>query len=297
MRPAYNRPGPWYYFIGVDAAGLLPWTPVVLASLGLAAARWKRSDPGERQLLLWVGIVLLFFSVSRSKLATYILPLFPQQCLIGANLIHKLGSGEERLPWLDHVHRILGIFMWIAIPIAVLVALHLHPRGFLISRNLIVLGSFLMVALGAGWVYPKLLPWTAFFMTEIFLIGAHQAEPWLSARRLAGEIRSQCGAEDTLITYNIYLHGIPFYTGRRVDQVVNWLGELDYGKAEARFQDRFGDDNTIRKLGRSGRKACIVLPKSEESYFSTLLPPGIERTETARGHWVLMVLGSGSRPR
>lgn len=291
LRPTYDRPGPWYYFIGVDAAGLLPWTPVVFASLGLAAARWKRSNAGERQLLLWVGIVLLFFSASRSKLATYILPLFPQQCLIAAYLIHKLAAGEQRLPWLDRLHQTLGILMWIAIPVALLFALRLHSSGYPISRNLIVLGSFLLIVLGAGWIYPKLLPWAAFFMTGIFLIAANQAEPWLSVRRLGGDIRSQCATQDPLITYNLYLHGIPFYTGRRVDQVVNWLGEMDYGKGEPRFQDRFGDDDTIRRLGRSGRKACVVLPKTEEAFFSNLLPPGYERIQIARGPWVLMILG------
>jgi hypothetical protein len=75
--------------------------------------------------------------------------------------------------------------------------------------------------------------------------------------------------------------------------VVNWLGELDYGKSTGRFEDRFGDDDTIRKLSRGANNACIVLAKTEQNYFSTLLNPKQRRTVIEHGPWILEILGSG----
>ncbi len=79
----HQRVEPWYYFLPLLIAGWLPWTAVV------ADAAWRawKPEPGatfqvRRFLLIWCGFVLLFFSVSGSKLPPYILPLFPAAALL-----------------------------------------------------------------------------------------------------------------------------------------------------------------------------------------------------------------------
>ncbi len=64
---------PWWYYVPVFAAGLLPWTPVA----ALAAVRKLSSDTRVRFLLGWVLWGLVFFSVVRNKLPGYLLPLLP----------------------------------------------------------------------------------------------------------------------------------------------------------------------------------------------------------------------------
>jgi 4-amino-4-deoxy-L-arabinose transferase-like glycosyltransferase len=74
-----HRVEPWWYFLPLLAVGAFPW----LLALGRAAAgAWV--DPGLdskfkplKFLILFSGLTLVFFSISDSKLATYILPLFP----------------------------------------------------------------------------------------------------------------------------------------------------------------------------------------------------------------------------
>jgi len=79
----HGRYQPPYYFIPVLLAGMLPWTVTMFDALARA---WKR-DPQQRFqtqrfLFLWAAVVFVFFSVSDSKLVSYILPMFPALALL-----------------------------------------------------------------------------------------------------------------------------------------------------------------------------------------------------------------------
>jgi 4-amino-4-deoxy-L-arabinose transferase-like glycosyltransferase len=63
---------PWWYYVPVLLAGLVPWTP--LAAL---LRRQTFVDSRARFLLAWFLWGLVFFSISRNKLPGYVLPLLP----------------------------------------------------------------------------------------------------------------------------------------------------------------------------------------------------------------------------
>src|SRR5262249_26969906 len=133
-------------------------------------------------------------------------------------------------------------------------------------------------------------------IAECLLIGAQAAEPWLSARMISDELQRRCPANASLVAYGVYLHAIPFYTRRRVDKVVNWVGEFDYAKLDPRFGAMFRDDDMIRELGRTGRPACVVLSKKNKDYFASLVPPkNLAFVSFAEGPWSLALLGSAAR--
>jgi 4-amino-4-deoxy-L-arabinose transferase-like glycosyltransferase len=70
---------PPYYFVPVLLVGLFPWTPFLIAGL-----RGATRSPLGRFLLVWCAVVFGFFSLSQTKLVTYIYPLYPAAaCLIG----------------------------------------------------------------------------------------------------------------------------------------------------------------------------------------------------------------------
>ena len=94
----HRREGAWHYFIPILLIGIMPWLPFVAVRL---REGWRRNDsssprplagegPGVRVLqplrllLLWAGFIFLFFSVSSSKLPSYILPVFPALTLFAA---------------------------------------------------------------------------------------------------------------------------------------------------------------------------------------------------------------------
>ena len=64
---------PLWYFVPVLAAGLLPWTPVY-AALARAGV-WRGHRPFF--LICWAATTITFFSLSRDKLPSYVLPALP----------------------------------------------------------------------------------------------------------------------------------------------------------------------------------------------------------------------------
>lgn len=80
----FNNPQPFWFYPAVLLVGLLPWS---LALLGLRG-RWREAAPEARRWpLLWLGWALaitLFFSLPRSKLVGYVLPVVPPLALLVA---------------------------------------------------------------------------------------------------------------------------------------------------------------------------------------------------------------------
>jgi 4-amino-4-deoxy-L-arabinose transferase-like glycosyltransferase len=87
--PALAHGQPFWFFAPVIVAALFPWIP----ALALVVRRSLYSDSRHRFLLLSVVFGLVFFSISRNKLPSYVLPLVPPlAALMGIALAdHKRG--------------------------------------------------------------------------------------------------------------------------------------------------------------------------------------------------------------
>ena len=116
--------GPFFY-IPVLLLGPLPWTAV---AIGLACTREGRRAfteiPREARsyLLLWSGLIIAFFTLASSKLATYILPALPPLALVAGSWLDRaleredLAAGLTR--WLGTVMFVLGLVALSAVMIA-----------------------------------------------------------------------------------------------------------------------------------------------------------------------------------
>jgi 4-amino-4-deoxy-L-arabinose transferase-like glycosyltransferase len=106
-----GRYQPWYYFVPVLLTGMLPWTVLMFDTLfktwrtsKLPAAESpvadSRSKPfnAARFLLVWAVFIYLFFTVSGSKLPSYLLPMFPALALLMGKQLATMET--RRLFWL-----------------------------------------------------------------------------------------------------------------------------------------------------------------------------------------------------
>jgi 4-amino-4-deoxy-L-arabinose transferase-like glycosyltransferase len=126
LTESHNRTGGWYYFIPWLALGLLPWLLVWAWTLPRSWRAATVDDNGfawERFCVCWAAFVFVFFSVSGSKLPSYILPMFPALALIVGYELTRLSP------------RTLA---WIALPLAVgaplLLAGYALGYGYLVER-------------------------------------------------------------------------------------------------------------------------------------------------------------------
>lgn len=80
-KPTFHRTGPVWYYAPILSLGLFPWSLAALARIPAWArgvARGGLARPSaDRGVLAAVAVIVLFFSLSRSKLGGYVLPAFP----------------------------------------------------------------------------------------------------------------------------------------------------------------------------------------------------------------------------
>jgi 4-amino-4-deoxy-L-arabinose transferase-like glycosyltransferase len=81
----HHRPGAWYYFAPIFGFGIMPWLFLWFATF---LRSWRESMPGSngfdwmRFCFIWAFVVFGFFSMSGSKLPSYIFPEYPAIALL-----------------------------------------------------------------------------------------------------------------------------------------------------------------------------------------------------------------------
>ncbi|QWE21045.1 glycosyltransferase family 39 protein [Polynucleobacter sp. AP-Kolm-20A-A1] len=98
---AHSRTGPIYYFVPLLLIGLLPWVLQIPGAITQAWSERRREFSAGWLLVCWFVVIFAFFSVSRSKLPGYIIPIFPALALIIGNRLDRLlgHTNTMTLPW------------------------------------------------------------------------------------------------------------------------------------------------------------------------------------------------------
>lgn len=266
---------PWFYF-PVLILSMLPWSFFIPAALKRAwHARGETAAEPRLFLLLWSGIIFVFFSFSQSKLIPYILPVYPALALLIGVYLVELIEESRRAPGaglvLAGVQAICGIgvavYPFVArqprltVAGALLVALLFLAQGiaaFLLTRSgnvqRLFLGSALLSCL------------TIAFAPPVFIEG-------MAKRKLTRELALKAGAaaaDDAVLASFGYQQEFPLYTRRRV-VVVGSPGELEFGSKSA--PDWFIDERSFSALWGGNRPVFALVPKGSLSELGKKLKP------------------------
>lgn len=274
MTPAASRPGAWYYYIGIILAGLIPWVGFLGSALrDRLQGGWKaRAANGAAWFLVtWVLFIFLFFTKSQSKLAPYILPVFPALAvLIGAWLAKVL---QEEKP-----HRLrlgLGIFSFVCGLLAVALWMVVTRPGLVRmgAAQAQQLAPYAHVMAGVLVIGGVVAPWlakvrgvrsalTGVFVTMATFFAALQfAAPFIQkpgTQELARQVKAQVKPGDRVLHYHEFFHDFTFYAGRVVD-LVDFKGELELEEdAAARASGRFPDEAEFRRQWTGPTRMWVV---------------------------------------
>ncbi len=95
----YQHPQPFYFFFIVLPLMTLPWLPFVAASIWTfvrSVIQRVAVSPIVFFAFAWLGVPLVFFSFSGSKLPGYVLPAVPAAVVLAAVYISKLSKNNAR---------------------------------------------------------------------------------------------------------------------------------------------------------------------------------------------------------
>ena len=292
----HDRYQPFYFYLPILLAGTLPWCAFLPEAIrGSRKGEAIFGSVEKRFLLTWFGLILLFFSISSSKLIPYIAPVFLPVALGFGHLFRRYrGTGRRRsgrgvrsapLPVAGILQAVLfmavlfvPLFLrkyrvawdswwpWIAVP-------------FLIQILIIFLPDRIRRRTGRGW-FATIYLLFALFLVSVTLPVAQYLAPYKSAYPLSQAIRKHVPADAMLYQYGMSLYGVDFYTGKRTP-IVDDIGEVRYGSEQLPAAEReryfLTSDSFFRLVRDNGRTLLRHKErrKTGETEKRGARPPGI----------------------
>ncbi|MEO7007779.1 MAG: glycosyltransferase family 39 protein [Caldimonas sp.] len=223
LTATHHREGAWWYFIPYVLIGFMPWTSA-LPWLG----RHRQPDRASTLLWSWAAFTFVFFSVSESKLPSYILPMFPAVSLLLARRLPEVSARALRL------HLLSPSILWVAV---LLVAT--QSRRFVsaqtpqaavsaLAEGLVVAAVLSLIALfGAAQLLRRnriaaalALVASAHLVATLLVLQSHDRYGQLKSSDKIAEVLERVIEPDTpVFSVGAYDQTLPFYLRRPVTLV------------------------------------------------------------------------------
>ncbi|NUU00150.1 glycosyltransferase family 39 protein [Herbaspirillum robiniae] len=242
----HSRTGPWYYFIPILVLGIVPWLGVFFQGLwqgvreerdtaGYNSLNGGRFQP-KKMLLIWAAFIFVFFSISDSKLPSYILPIFPALALLIACYLER--ADYKALAWAGSL---------VAVPSAV--ALAFIPRVPSLAKDAF---SLPLVEAHVPYIYAGTLIFfiggvaairlarqhkdaavtalaaTAFLAGQVLMLGHDPQGRYSAGVDYVPALQAELKPETPIYLVGRYEQALPFYLQRTMT-LVQHADEMEFG--------------------------------------------------------------------
>ena len=284
LTTVHQRVEPWWFFLPLLLLGVFPW--------GLAAIRgplyaWRDAGPTPqfkplRFLLIFAVFTLVFFSMSGSKLAPYIQPMFPplaaivgacvaeratfmrNTAIITASLVAFVGVGLLIYSAIHNSFIPQAAIVWTAVGIALMLAAVVitsarqRPGEVVPAVAIAVAGAF---------------AWQA-FMTALGVV-----PPARSARELIAETQPYVHPQTALYSVGQYRETISPYLHRTLT-LVDFEGELHFGLQAEPGKQMATPEDFVTRWNSSTDAVAFFGPRLWEQYRRQGLPGRVIAADT-----------------
>jgi len=294
----HRRTAPFYYFLVLLPAGVFPWVSFFLVSLKQKIKEFK-TDPAAVYMLLWLGAPLVIFSLSRSKLAGYALPLLVPVALLTGEAVRQIFFSQKPEDSETAARHCIGISAF-----ASLAGMAMSVWGYnnfaqfrIISQTAIFAGIFWLFASlvllafiikksrpGMLLVLAMLVPGFMFFI----LHGIKGNEPYREHRYLTSQwmLLKRIGTlpqAQKLILFDEMIEGWYFYTGRPV-RTFNIARITQFDKERA-AELVLNDIETLKS--KLDSDTLLVMPAKSVAHYEELTGMQMQII-TGEGNWKIV---------
>lgn len=302
LTTVHRRDEPVWYFVPVLLLGSLPWTLPMLDALARAwqhDASPSASFQPRRFLLIWIVFIFLFFSLSSSKLQSYIAPILPALALLTGARLARLTTRT---------------LLWYTLPLALLAALGLWfaPRMVEMASDearltlyrtfahwVMIAAAVWLTSILAGLyllhrarIRPALITLAAgaLLAWQILISGHNEFAPSNSAYHIAQQIKPWLRDDAPVYIVGMYDQTLPFYLQRTLT-LVAYQDELAFGISQEP-EKWVPDLATFEQVWRSKPYAlAVVNPELYPQLVQRGLPMQLIAQDTRR-----VVVKTGVRP-
>lgn len=284
--PMEGHGGPFFYHALSLLLGFLPWSVFLLPTVRntLRELRTDGEDaarPATRFLCCWFVVYFVFFSLSRTKLPNYVLPLYPAVALLTGRFLDRWRRGVVELsPRLWSAGLVCWALVGIGLSVGLLVASgavdvpglrHRFPGleagaglGVVPVLGAAAAGLCLRRGIRTG-ALGSLGASAVIFVGGVFIWGAPAMNAHKSPQPLVAEsATARPGSDIRIGCYEYFQPSLVFYAGRKVD--------------------RFNDDDQVREFLRCPLPAYLFVPAR---VWERLAPTVPGPTRLRGRHWDL----------
>lgn len=216
----------WYYYIPVMLIGFFPWSTVMVQAVYKSLTQYKDKYSELLFLNIWVFFILIFFSISQTKLVSYILPLFPPLAIITGwffdQVQQKYYQKVKQVGWLSLNLVLNGLFIT-----GLYLSLNQLPA---IQSSVIIIASVLMINLivNTSFIYKNKLQY-AFISNVVMMVALVVTLYSVTFNSIAPQFASSGLAKSFINVYdkesNIYVSkflrpGFAFYSSLYGEEII-----------------------------------------------------------------------------
>lgn len=275
----HGRFEPWWWFIPILIAGLIPWTGFIPGAIRRSLpSSWSRQTHQDRTnlfLLIWFIVIFVFFSISDSKLIPYIIPVMPPLAILaGAFLDNLMDRGKSR-------ELFMGMLFNTMILLPFGVALAAYPfldekYGKMLLPFVAPVAAVLILLVVMSWVFYAngqsrkvvlALCIFAFLNIATFKNVFGFYDRIMTAREVAAAMREHILPGDIVAQYREYDQGLPFYLKHRI-VLIDWKGELEFGSKRGDQSDWFLDTpGFLKRYWKSDERVLLIMRENQPLDF------------------------------
>lgn len=307
-RTANDRSGHPLYFFAILAVGFLPWTPF----LGWLWRRdhWRGLSATQRQgwvfLNVWAIFTFTLFSLTRSKLPAYILPIFPALALLCSWRFFgsEYRSALPRAAW--RTTMLLPALGMAALPLVVVILFKPGHRTLLLALG----GGGLAILAGVLWMWRVTQPWLARHGAVVLayanLIGFAAAVPTFETELKSNQTLKPIGEAiqagfqpgARIVCWGRFPQGLPFYTAAALDPAnPPYLGGMPTNKVPfeftgnlKRFSPRLLESpEALEQLLKRPGRTFLVLGRNSVPGLASTVPSLPAKAALVCGLWELRI--------
>jgi 4-amino-4-deoxy-L-arabinose transferase-like glycosyltransferase len=279
-----NRPGNPFYFFGILAVGLLPWTFLLgwlwrrpgISNSALRTPHSALTKDGWLLLNVWAVFTFTLFSFSHAKLPAYILPIFPALAVMLALRFFGEGRAAESAPrWAWRICLASSLLLSAIFPALVKFAFHDElPEWLKWQTPVFAIAAFLIFWLARKWKPSACAAGAATLailsltltVAEIPLFETDMRDNQ-TLKPLGAALRENYRPGDALVCWGRLPQGLPFYSGTVISATNRtYFGGMDLTQVPFEFpgnRERLGslllpDDNALSQLLAGDRRVWVV---------------------------------------
>jgi 4-amino-4-deoxy-L-arabinose transferase-like glycosyltransferase len=244
LAPMENHDGWFIYYAVVLLVGFAPWSAFFVPGTWDATARVPGSEDrlersAVRFLLCWIAVYVAFFTMARTKLPNYILPIYPAVALLTARSLDRWRRALAAPPrWMMPTSLISIALIGPAAAIGLLIASGTIPAGVPAHRQLPALASLAwiggvpVVSAAAAWFVLKrgsrqgavavIASGSVLFTTILAAAGPVAVDRYKAPRALCAALPADQEKRELRIgAYDYFQPSLVFYCRREVSRIAN----------------------------------------------------------------------------